>query len=432
MDRLLIVLRRLPRIILTAFEAFIGIVTVVLLLALVRQMLTMTYLVMGHDTDVWLEVARKTGAGLLPYRDFNFEYPPLGFLAIVLPFVLWIPGVTNGATYAALLALENVIVVALTAACLVWLARRGWSAHSPWKTVALYLMLVGATPILFWRFDAFAALFSTLGLMAFASSRFAVTGLAVAAGALTKLYTVTMLPVLALESVIERNWRAVFGLLSGSVGPIAVSLAITFAGAGWSAPSFFGYYATQGVQLESVPASIVLIAHVCCGTPAVAYQGVGAWQLESPLIDELSWLWPLLAVICIAALCMSAVASFRSERHVWGSVRPQTYVEHLVAAILVAMLSYRLLSPQYIVWLLPLAALLATHRTMLVLAVSALTLSVYPFGYEALVNLQPDGIFALALRNALLAGLFIWLVGPGVWLAATGRRPRMISIGRGG
>jgi hypothetical protein len=109
-------------------------VVVVLLLALARQMLTMTYLVMGNDTDTWLEVARKTAAGLLPYRDFSFEYPPLALVAIVLPLVVWIPGVMDGGTYAALLAVENAIIVALTTACLVWLARRGWSARGPWKT----------------------------------------------------------------------------------------------------------------------------------------------------------------------------------------------------------------------------------------------------------------------------------------------------------
>jgi hypothetical protein len=233
-----------------------------------------------------------------------------------------------------------------------------------------------------------------------------------------------MVPVLALEPTFQRNWRALLRL-GGSVVPIAVSSAITVAGAGWSGPSFLGYYAGRGVQLESVPASIVLVAHVCCGTPASAFKGVGSWQLESPLIDELGWLWPSLAVLLLAALFLSAFACFRHDLRVWGEVRPQTHIEHLVAAILVAMLSYRLLSPQYMVWLLPFAALLRTHRAMLVLAASALTLFVYPFGYESLANLQPEGIAALVLRNAMLAGLFMWLVGPGVWLAVTRRRPRM-------
>jgi len=205
---------------LVAVELSLVLLVIVLLLALARQMLTMSYLVMGHDTDYYLGVGREVVAGLVPYRDFSFEYPPLALAPIVLPVALAsiVGAQLDSVGYVLLLALENVAVVGATGLCLSWLARRGWSARSPRATFLVYLGLVCATPILFWRFDALPALLTVLALCAVAARRPVASGLAIAAGALTKLYPVVLLPVVPLLAQRRSGCRSCRGRGRNSQG----------------------------------------------------------------------------------------------------------------------------------------------------------------------------------------------------------------------
>jgi len=97
-----------------------------------------------------------------------------------------------------------------------------------------------------------------------------------------------------------------------------------------------------------------------------------------------------------------------------------------MATILVFMLGYRVLSPQYMVWLLPFAALLPRSKVLVVGMACILTIYVYPFGAQGLIDLQTFPILVLALRNLMLFGLFAWLVAPGIRLAA-----RAVLVRRG-
>ena len=131
----------------------------------------------------------------------------------------------------------------------------------------------------------------------------------------------------------------------------------------------------------------------------------------------------------LLALAVSAAATYRHELREQGAVKPSTQVAVVAAAIVVTLLAYRVLSPQYIIWLLPFAALLPRGKLTLTLAICALTLYIFPFGYEGLVHFTTDAIVALALRNALLLVLFVSLVAPGlaiawraVWCGAGDRR----------
>jgi hypothetical protein len=415
-----------------AAEIALVVLVVVLLLALARQMLTMSYRVMGHDTDYYLGVGRQVAAGLIPYRDFSFEYPPAALPAVVLPVVLAsAAGFANsldGTSYVVLLALENAVIVTITAACLVWLARRGWSARPAPATVVVYALLVVATPILFWRFDALPALMTVLALCALAAARPAAAGIALAAGAAVKLYPLALLPVLVLRSAMAGAWRDAGRLIVGAVVPLVVGGAFMFAGGGSGALAFLGYQSTRGVQVESVPASVALLEHALTGSQVSVFEGFGSWQLESSLLEQVGWLWPIVAIVLLLTVALAGAASFREDVRSRGGVQPQTTVAMTAATIVVTLLAYRVLSPQYVVWLLPFAALLPRGKVTLTLVISALTLYIFPFGYEGLLHFQFDGIAALALRNGLLVALLIWLVAPGLKLVMA---PLGRSIGSG-
>ena len=80
---------------------------------------------------------------------------------------------------------------------------------------------------------------------------------------------------------------------------------------------------------------------------------------------------------------------------------------------LVGLRSVSLLSPQFLLWLVPLVALVLRRRTLAVAAALAvalgLTQAVYPGRYDALVSLDPLPITLLAVRNAILVAIAVVL-----------------------
>ena len=182
--------------------------------------------------------------------------------------------------------------------------------------------------------------------------------------------------------------------------------------------------ATADAQLEA--SSAHMLAYTLGAGPASTFQGFGSWQLESALVDSLGWLWIAIPVVMAAAVALAAFAQYGRDQRLTGSVSPPTQIGLLMATILVFMLGYRVPSPQYMVWLLPFAALLPRSKVLVVGMACILTIYVYPFGAQGLIDLQTFPILVLALRNLMLFGLFAWLVAPGIRLAA-----RAVLVRRG-
>ena len=80
------------------------------------------------------------------------------------------------------------------------------------------------------------------------------------------------------------------------------------------------------------------------------------------------------------------------------------------AAIAVLLVGSKVLSVQYVIWLLPFAILLPRRMGWLLLAITALSTAIYTTDYTGLWRLETPIIAALLLRNALLVVIVVWLV----------------------
>jgi hypothetical protein len=91
-------------------------------------------------------------------------------------------------------------------------------------------------------------------------------------------------------------------------------------------------------------------------------------------------------------------------------VQPQTLIAFLTASVLLLMLANKVLSPQYVAWLLPPGALLPWRKSLLLVVIFALTTIEFPIAFRQLMDLWPGLVFVLNLRNLLLLVLFLWIV----------------------
>ena len=87
------------------------------------------------------------------------------------------------------------------------------------------------------------------------------------------------------------------------------------------------------------------------------------------------------------------------------------------ALILAFMLGSKVLSPQYVLWLLPLVPLCAgglagARLSVIFLSACWATTQVFPTHYDDLLNLRAPGPGLLLLRNTLLAALWVLLLAP--------------------
>jgi len=87
-------------------------------------------------------------------------------------------------------------------------------------------------------------------------------------------------------------------------------------------------------------------------------------------------------------------------------------VRYLFATVLVAMLANKVLSPQYIVWAFPFAALLPWRQSLLLLVTAIATTYLYPLSFQDLLRMHPNEVVLLNVRNALLVVLFVWAAWP--------------------
>jgi hypothetical protein len=184
--------------------------------------------------------------------------------------------------------------------------------------------------------------------------------------------------------------QSLAALLAALALPAVAAVAMSPGGA-WDAVT---YHLERPVQVESLPASGVLLLDELGAGEADSVQSHRSDGLEHPAADAVSLV--LLAVM--VGFVAAAAALGRGDSR------------HLVLASLTAVAAFaalgRVLSPQYMLWLIPLGALAFAWRLHALAAATAaaavLTQIEFPARYFDLVEREPFPVAVIALRNLVL------------------------------
>ena len=379
------------------------------------------------DVRLYLDKASALLSGQVPYRDFPLEYPPFALIPMVVPYVLWPFGPVPVNVYPWLFAGEMAVLLLALALVVgrmagVCAARRavvdgdGGAAAVGDRHVQtgvgirLLVVALGASLALTWRFDLFPTLLAAIAVWAALEGRPVAAGAAIGVGALSKLFPIVIAPVIALAwlAPLDRDRLVRFAVSIG--GFVVLGMAPFIALAGQDALSFLGYQAARGLQIESVGGGLVLLFDLLAGERNQLLAPFSAWEVTGDLARVLEACASAALVAGFAGLAVLGWRRSTSELDRGGAIAPATIVSLATTALLLLVLTNKVFSIQYVVWLVPFAALLPRRRFWLAAAAIVLTIPIHPMLYEALVRQEALPIVVLNLRNGLLAALLVWLV----------------------
>jgi hypothetical protein len=335
--------------------------------------------------------ARAIKDGDLPYRDQEIEYPPLSIPVLIAPayFDDSTQGFIDGFMWE-MLAFDLAIIV-LIALALPGDGRRVLSALGIY-TVGLVTLsgvvidrsLIDYGPLALDRFDLVPTLFVLGAVLARDRGRSATWSGLLSVGVAIKAFPLFLYPALLRG---ERNLRRV--IIAGAVPLLLCAAAVIVMGDEFG--SAITYHTERTLQVESLGASAFELAHVLGASGVATGVGHGGFEISASGATAARW---ISIVIGVAGYLWLAWAGWRSRA---------TNFELVCALLAVLVVFAPVLSPQFLLWLLPVSACAyGLRKENLVLLAAILFTQIELQHYDGVDGLTGDFVWPLVIRNVLL------------------------------
>ena len=372
------------------------------------------------DVPVYVHYADLVRGGAVPYRDFRFEYPPGALPALLLPAYM---GWSYATSFAVLMGTCGAACIAAAASAL---RAVGAGAERAWVA----LLAIGISPLVLGslfdtRFDLWPTLLAVGAVAAVVRKRAVVSGALLGLGFAAKLWPAALLPIAAIHLWRRRGRAGAFAAIAAFV-VVAAACFLPFAilGSG-GLRAMFADQLDRPLQVESLGAAVLMAAQHLGMRPLTTVTSHGAQALTgrgAGLAADLS------SVLEISAVVWVWIA-FARRRTADGE--PTLLAAAAAVAALVAF--DRVLSPQYLIWLVPFVPLVRGARGFLagglLFLALGLTQTWFPWHYWSLAldHRAPWSWYLLARDLALvaLAGVLVLELSRGAGFARRTARWRV-------
>jgi Glycosyltransferase family 87 len=342
------------------------------------------------DTPVYQRYGDAMLDGQVPYLDFRVEYPPAALPVFLLPAIgdrhderIYRRNFERLMVVCGLLAIAGVAIAlsALHAEPERLFAALGFAALAP--------LALGS--VILTRFDLWPAALMVLGLAAVLAERkrtgLGVLGLAAAA----KIFPVVIVPPALLY--VWRRYGRREAVVCGAI--FAGVLALCFLpfvglspGGVWDS---LHRQADRPLQIESLGSSFLLVAHQFGAWTVHLNLSHGSQNQGGSLANALATFQSIVQALAVIALWVAFAR---------GPAMPERLVRYSAACVAAFIGFGKVLSPQFLIWLIPLVPLVRGRRGLAASAVLAVALVLTQLWF-------PYRYWNLALRQDALAS---WLV----------------------
>ena len=358
------------------------------------------------DIPLYRTYGERIADGLVPYRDFGFEYPPAALPALVLPALLTESTTAFRVVFGVEMALVGAVGVLLLAETLRRLGRSDEERRVALTAVALLPLLLGG--VILTRFDLVPATLVAATLLLVVAGRRTAGALVLGLGIAAKLYPAVLLPLVAVAAYRRGGSRAAVATVALAAAPVVVCyLPFLVVGLDGVLDSL-GRQLGRPLQIESLGAGALLALHQAAGIDLEWASGSGSQNLRGTGADALA---VLQGIAQAAALALVWVSFAR------GPATVERLVRHAAASVVAFVALSKVLSPQFLVWLVLLVPLVGGIRSRAALWLTALACALtalwFPARYWELVKeFDPLSSWAVLARGLTLLALLATLMWP--------------------
>ena len=355
-----------------------------------------------RDVHLYGVYADKFFQGQLPYRDLFVEYPPGAFAVFLPPAVL--PAGDYNFAFKSLMALCGLGALFAVTLALLSHGVRGRGLYGAAALLALSPLAVG--PISLNTYDLWPAALTAGALAALLRRRellaFGLLGLAVTA----KLYPLVIVPPALVYVWAVAGRRRALESAAALVGVgllIVLPFAVLAPGGLWDS---FHAQAARGLQIESLGAAVLLAAHrlgFYDATVVHGATGAASRDLAGSLPDALAKAASALQLVAVALVWL-----FFGR----GRASAERLLVAAAAGVTAFLVFNRFISPQYLVWLIPLVLLVPGRARLAAIGLLACSLALgqlWFFHYRDVFALEPI-VWLVVARDAALLALYALLV----------------------
>jgi uncharacterized membrane protein len=361
------------------------------------------------DTPVYQRYGNAIADGKVPYRDFAVEYPPGALPVFALPGLAE-PGhdqdVTAGfrRTFETFMWICGAIALCAMEFVLRMLRRPRRSAWAALAFAALAPLALGS--VILSRFDLWPAAIVVLALAALAAARLRIGHALLGVGVAAKLYPAVLLPLgvaFAWKRAGRRQAVTCLGIAAATMAVIFLPFVVLSPGGVWHSLTV---QLSRPLQVESLGSALLLAAHHAVGVGVTGETSHGSQNLAGGAADALA----VASVVVQAAVLIWIWTVFAR-----GPGTGEALVRASAAALCAFVAFGKVLSPQFLIWLIPVVPLVRGRRGLwssaLLAAALVLTQIWFPFRYFRLaVDFEPGLSWLLLARDLVLVALVVVLV----------------------
>ena len=357
------------------------------------------------DTPVYQSYGQAMTHGEVPYSDFRTEYPPAALPTFLLPAAGHPSENAYKQRFGRLMLACGIAMVALMAVALWYLDA------SPGRTFGA-LAFAGLAPlalgsVVLTRFDLWPAAITAGALAALLAGRLRLGAGLIGLGFAAKLYPGLLLP-LALAYAWRRNRKE--AVICGGVflGVAAVIFVPFLALSPSGLVDSLTHQGTRPLQIESLGSALLLATHRLFGTGLVLSSGNGSQNLAGTRPDALA-----VALSVLQGLAVIAIWAWFAR----GPMTRERLVRASAAAVCAFIALSKVLSPQFMIWLIPLVPLVRGRRGLLASglfgAALLLTQGWFPRSYwDLALHFAATPTWLVLARDLVLVALLLVLTLP--------------------
>ncbi|HEY6834882.1 MAG TPA: glycosyltransferase 87 family protein [Gaiellaceae bacterium] len=316
-----------------------------------------------RDTIEYHRYGLEMTHGQVPYRDFRIEYPPGALPVFLLPAV-------DRPGYLRYEREFQILVGLLAAGTLLAMAWTLQSLRASPRRLAAALGFFALAPlvlgsVVIYRYDMWPAALTVTGLAAILAGRnrlgFASLGVGIAA----KLFPAVLIPPAVAYVWRTRGRREALVCLGCAVAVVVLFVVPFLAIAPDGVWSSIQRQASRPLQIESLGSAALLAAHQIGGLHLTMVTSHGSQNLTGSLPHGLGVAESGLLIVSLLGIWTAAAL---------GPARPERLVRYCAASVTAFVVFDKVLSPQFMIWLLPLVPLVRGRRGLVASALLALAL----------------------------------------------------------